>query len=868
MASMLGLIVANALIVSLLAIGLAAICRLRLFQQHPAIRHLLWLLVLLKLLVPPLIPLPVLPEWAGNSNSDALQLESIAAGAGEAFPADFSLESGAPGVSSVISVFSWSSGLVAASLLGSLVLVAIALRDARRLRRLLDRADCSDKRLPGIVAVCAARMGLKTAPVIRVVSSQIAPLLWVRRSGPVIVLPRQLAESLSDEELTCILSHEIAHYVRRDHWTNLISFLAAAFFWWHPVAWWARKELRAAQELCCDALVLSHSTSDRRCYARTLLRVLEFLQGEPLLPELASGFGGKSSVERRFEMIAYQKLTHRLRWWAYPIAVVLLAVLPLLPVTALDNSTPARGPWETAEAFVEAALAGRIEEAAALADPTSAGTAWAKEIWQAQGPDDHPVIVSLQTSGRGHEARATSRTLLLYVDQPGPRHWIEGKLHLALAKKSGQWRVIDASFHSAREARLSRAQSDSQLNASRKSRLQAQIAAESAASEADGRKDSDSVQSAPQSARLSSGKAQPGVAAATPPTGLAGGRDESCAKCHQQQDPTNRASGVRLQLAPMSAANCPYVQHNRHVYDENGRRINPPTLGTRQGATDAISPQPRARQGGGNEPLYQERWELDHQRRSALGSTKNYAELPPRARAGNIEPSDDDEQAPDRSPAASPKKKSDSRAESAEPEYSFFRKQYSYFKDNYSIFKEPYSYFKTKHSIFKDGPDQRSPATTTDQGADKSGRSGGKLSIRQFALDMPRADDRTGGAAETRSDKIEHLKEKVYDEVPVGSNQKRVNDWMEANTKDRATFVGSDLDRLLGKTVVEQAGLASKDISTVVRATVAAGDGSDDRLRIYFFLNSEGAVVAHYFVHWRDIARLEQMQAERGAVQP
>jgi beta-lactamase regulating signal transducer with metallopeptidase domain len=137
---------------------------------------------------------------------------------------------------------------------------------------------------------------------------------------------------LTDEQLGCVVAHEIAHYLRCDHWTNLLSLLIAAVCWWNPVVWWARRELRIAQEACCDALVISRSVASRRKYAETLFSALEFLQTErSLMPALASGFGDKSSTERRFEMIANPKVSHRLSWWSYPVLFGALAVLPCLP---------------------------------------------------------------------------------------------------------------------------------------------------------------------------------------------------------------------------------------------------------------------------------------------------------------------------------------------------------------------------------------------------------------------------------------------------------------------------------------------------------------------------------------------------------
>src|SRR5258708_5780154 len=150
----------------------------------------------------------------------------------------------------------------------------------------------------------ASIMRLGACPAVRVVDAHVMPMLWVSRQGPTIVLPKALLDRMSREHLRCILGHEMAHYVRRDHWANAFVCIVTALFWWNPIVWFVRREIRSAQEVCCDALVLASEVGNRRTYAEMLLAALEFVNAErPLLPELANGIGKPSSLHRRFEML-------------------------------------------------------------------------------------------------------------------------------------------------------------------------------------------------------------------------------------------------------------------------------------------------------------------------------------------------------------------------------------------------------------------------------------------------------------------------------------------------------------------------------------------------------------------------------------
>jgi hypothetical protein len=216
---------------------------------------------------------------------------------------------------------------------------------ASRLSNMLKRAG-TDERLESIVRTAASTMHLAKTPEVLVVDGHLSPLLWVGRRGPIIVLPAQLVEELNDDELLDVVRHELAHYVRRDHWWNGLAFVITALWWWDPVAWWARRRLLAAQELCCDAMAIDGSPATRRRYAETLLKVLEFLEsGPPVIPALGAGFRGGHPVRKRFEMIADAKLSHRWSRRAVLVVICGTALLPCVPTMRAqedpDDSRPA-----------------------------------------------------------------------------------------------------------------------------------------------------------------------------------------------------------------------------------------------------------------------------------------------------------------------------------------------------------------------------------------------------------------------------------------------------------------------------------------------------------------------------------------------
>lgn len=292
----------NALVGTILAAGVAAIGTR---WKNPGVLHVLWLLVLAKMLVPPALELRLLPHaWPSPSESSG-------------FPSIF--VASPPTVSSPDAIGEAYPGLTATpdDRLGALrgaVLLALGLGSASVLtltvyrtlsfRRRLRPVRPAPERLARRVDEIAAAMGLSRSPRLRIVDGRIPPVVWW---GPPceILLPAELVDALSDDERDAMIAHELGHVRRGDHWTRGVELLAVAAFWWHPVVWWARRRLRDAEEACCDALVIRTLGDRSRAYAGALLRTLEFLTRSPHrpVPALATGADDFHRLQERLTMI-------------------------------------------------------------------------------------------------------------------------------------------------------------------------------------------------------------------------------------------------------------------------------------------------------------------------------------------------------------------------------------------------------------------------------------------------------------------------------------------------------------------------------------------------------------------------------------
>lgn len=288
---------ATKLAVSVLLAGVVWVVHRRV--GRPGVSYPMWLLVLVVLLVPAVVSLPVLPAepepvviTQGIGSAQAVSAEGIP---GPSLKLRFSAFAG-PAL-----VISW--------LLGTIGLAAWSLVRTARFRRILAKASTrASAQVQHEAAAIGRRLGLARTSEIRTTDARVTPMVWWTGGKVRVLVPAWILTDLPRDELRAILAHELAHVRRRDHLVRWLEWLACSVFWWNPVAWWARRQLRVAEESCCDRLALEAARSSPRTYANALLRVVANASQSPgfhppLPATAADGSTRTELLERRFKMI-------------------------------------------------------------------------------------------------------------------------------------------------------------------------------------------------------------------------------------------------------------------------------------------------------------------------------------------------------------------------------------------------------------------------------------------------------------------------------------------------------------------------------------------------------------------------------------
>jgi len=374
----------------------------RLLRARPAEQHLLWLLLLVKLVTPPVVVWPWSWEWGTKGggergtiavapvNFDRNELhepvvnQALPFGEQSVMPRevrdvdlvarspvspDPGLPSSDPLLVDAGSTLSserahadsvgWRETALAIWLIGAVITSVGILRQIARQRSIL-----RDSREPsGPLEHCAERASrrLDVSPIACRVSDRIASPFVSCIWRPTLLWPASLCDDASLAACEGVLAHELCHIRRRDHWVARLEAAAAVLWWWNPVFWHVRRRLEETRELACDALALELTATERRSFAELLL---SFSAGSQPVTFAPLRIAPRHPLKRRLTMVFDTKVTGRISRKGLLLAAMLAVVV--LPGWAWTQEEPeaANEPAEASSLAAEPARTEALEPAA------------------------------------------------------------------------------------------------------------------------------------------------------------------------------------------------------------------------------------------------------------------------------------------------------------------------------------------------------------------------------------------------------------------------------------------------------------------------------------------------------------------------
>jgi beta-lactamase regulating signal transducer with metallopeptidase domain len=270
------------------------------------VRYALWLVVLVKLLLPPSLALQTSIAWWVRDTAPAPMAQKrtplvVTQSQGRKITSPTPVvETTAVEVHEPISPAGW--GLMASGC-ASALLLALMLNQWRQVIHEARTGTEPPAWANELLKDAACATGLRRVVQIRVIDRAVSPAVcgFLR---PIILMPRALLEELAPEQLRAILMHELMHLRRGDVWMNGVQALLQVVYWWHPLLWLANARIRRTREEAVDDAVVHSLDRAADTYAPTLLKVARLALQRPMISlGLVGILESRSSLGRRIEKL-------------------------------------------------------------------------------------------------------------------------------------------------------------------------------------------------------------------------------------------------------------------------------------------------------------------------------------------------------------------------------------------------------------------------------------------------------------------------------------------------------------------------------------------------------------------------------------
>ncbi len=236
-------------------------------------------------------------------------------------------------------------------LVWSLVAIALSLLLVQRaffVRGLVGQAEEANRAMLSELEGCRARLGLRRPVGLRLSPNATSPAVC-GLLRPVILIPQSLAPRLHGHDLHAVLLHELAHVKRGDLWINFVQTLLQIAYFYNPLLWLANAMIRRTREQAVDETVLVAMGETAPQYPETLVHIakLAFARRPILSLRLIGVVESKSALTGRIRHILNRPLPKTARLGLIGAIAVLIAAAVLLPMAraaeesaSVDNRGP------------------------------------------------------------------------------------------------------------------------------------------------------------------------------------------------------------------------------------------------------------------------------------------------------------------------------------------------------------------------------------------------------------------------------------------------------------------------------------------------------------------------------------------------
>jgi parallel beta-helix repeat protein len=173
-----------------------------------------------------------------------------------------------------------------------------------------------------LLAETVKMLGLRKSPEIALSRHISSPAVF-GVFKPVLVLPADTVHYLSRMHTGHILLHELAHIKRGDLLVNTFYMLLQIVYWFNPLLWLLRRKLQHLRELCCDATVARMLRDETADYRDTIVEVTQRFLTKPV----GAGIGLLGMTESSSRLLVRLKWLEKKTWKYRGLRVALIFII-------------------------------------------------------------------------------------------------------------------------------------------------------------------------------------------------------------------------------------------------------------------------------------------------------------------------------------------------------------------------------------------------------------------------------------------------------------------------------------------------------------------------------------------------------------
>lgn len=328
-------------------------------QVRAVFRYWLWMLVLLKLVLPPTISTPISfgqifgdrlsiqqsasvsieegslqsPEYAEiEITTKPIMVKPLGANSTES-STDVTPQQTAHAITEKSQVqISWQAVVFLIWLAVVLSMVLLLVQRVFFVAGLIRQAQPANGIMNETFQFCRKRMKVKQLVKLKVSPNATSPAVC-GLFRPVILVPNEIGPNLGLGALRQVLMHELAHIKRGDLWLNLAQTLLQLVYFYNPLLWLANAVIRRIREQAVDEAVQAALGEKAAEYPETLLNVAKLAFNKPALSLRFIGVvESKSQLNQRIKKMLTQPFPKSAKLSLAGLIAIIITAAILLPM--------------------------------------------------------------------------------------------------------------------------------------------------------------------------------------------------------------------------------------------------------------------------------------------------------------------------------------------------------------------------------------------------------------------------------------------------------------------------------------------------------------------------------------------------------